>query len=272
MCFSAYGQYSAPQSQWNQSLAPSSFQTPPFAQSVIQHLAPYDVYPTPPPPGITTSSSSLAHALGIPAPPQERKIYHPQESTAFFNNFLSETTKKINPQRQGLNVNTTPPSSPAIAQSSPDPLAMGSSPYTPSTSVVTPQKRKKAHVVIESPLKRHQSRDSSLTPLTSQRTSTPSTATQLNTAPRKPRMEAYVELIPPPKSWLSNTPSLSQKTKGKQKAVYADDDDLGGYGSEDALTHPGRAMSANLSSAVRSSGKRTGDRDDRGMFMLLCCI
>ncbi|TDL22099.1 hypothetical protein BD410DRAFT_770589 [Rickenella mellea] len=268
----AYTNYHPTQSQWNTMPAPSSYQSPAFAQSLIGHSAPYNVYPTPPPPGMSTSSSSLANALGsptpmisrvpppprtpltlsnpvpAPVPPVEKKVYKPEESTAFFNNFLSETTHKINPQRQGLDV-ATPPSSPQVPQSSPDPLAM-SSPYTPSTPM-TPRKRK-VEVVIETPLKRHQTSESSLTPITSPRPT--SSTVKLNATPRKLSMQPFVELPSLPKSW--STPTASQKSLGKQR--QRDGDDLGGYGSEDWS-----ARRDAMYSGVRSSGKRTGDRDDR---------
>lgn len=62
-------------------------------------------YPTPPPPGISPSSSSLAHALGTPPShghsrpvslPQ--KMYQSQESRAFYEDFLDRKLKQMNQQ------------------------------------------------------------------------------------------------------------------------------------------------------------------------------
>ncbi|KAI9064653.1 hypothetical protein FKP32DRAFT_1625471 [Trametes sanguinea] len=79
-------------SQWPP--APSRHSTYPtnsFAQSVINHTSPSTSYPTPPPPSIISSSSSLAGALGPPPPRPPRQTYQPQDSPAFFNNFLAQT-------------------------------------------------------------------------------------------------------------------------------------------------------------------------------------
>ncbi|OSD02424.1 hypothetical protein PYCCODRAFT_1410918 [Trametes coccinea BRFM310] len=69
----------------------STYPTNSFAQSVINHTSPSTSYPTPPPPGIISSSSSLAGALGPPPPRPPRQTYQPQDSQAFFNNFLAQT-------------------------------------------------------------------------------------------------------------------------------------------------------------------------------------
>ena len=83
--------------------------------------------------------------------------------------------------------------------------------------------------------------------------------------PRK-KLQPFVELPPLPKiyqtptsqrseRWSSHTPS--QRSKGKSRAD--EDDDLGGFGSEDDV----------LPAIVKSSGRRaTGDRDDRGLLLL----
>ncbi|KAI0350346.1 hypothetical protein OH77DRAFT_1593607 [Trametes cingulata] len=88
---SVYPEYQAPP-QWPPSQSRhSAYQTNAFAQSVINHTSPSSSYPTPPPPGISSSSSSLAGALGPPPPKPARQAYQPQDSPAFFNNFLAQT-------------------------------------------------------------------------------------------------------------------------------------------------------------------------------------
>ncbi|CDO75304.1 hypothetical protein BN946_scf184654.g12 [Trametes cinnabarina] len=86
-----YPEYYAP-SQWPPAQTRhSTYSTNLFAQSVLNHTSPSASYPTPPPPGISSSSSSLAGALGPPPLRPPRQTYQPQESPAFFNNFLAQT-------------------------------------------------------------------------------------------------------------------------------------------------------------------------------------
>ncbi|RPD54662.1 hypothetical protein L226DRAFT_613702 [Lentinus tigrinus ALCF2SS1-7] len=157
--------YQAPP-QWppNQSRH-STYQSPPFAQSVIQHTSPAASYPTPPPPGISASSSSLAGALG-PPPPQRppRQTYQPKDSPAFFNNFLNQTPMQqprayTQPPRAPL----PPPPQPQQSRSqpiafadipmadlgSPDPL-VNSRPTPEKLMPLTPRKRK-VEQYLESP-------------------------------------------------------------------------------------------------------------------------
>lgn len=86
-----YANYHPP-SHW--SPAPprqSTYQAAPFAQSVVQHTSPSASYPTPPPPGMSASSSSLANALGAPSSKPAHQVYQPEDSPAFFNAFLGHT-------------------------------------------------------------------------------------------------------------------------------------------------------------------------------------
>ena len=73
----------------------TGYQPSEFAQSILQHTLssmPY-VYQTPPP-GIAHSSSSLANALQEqPRPP--RKVYEPETSAQFFNEFVANKTKDL---------------------------------------------------------------------------------------------------------------------------------------------------------------------------------
>ncbi len=156
--------YQAPP-QWppNQSRH-STYQSTPFAQSVIHHTSPSASYPTPPPPGISSSSSSLAGALGPPSPPKPpRQTYQPRESQAFFNTFLDQTPAPpprayIQPVRapSPLPPQTQQPRSqpiqfadiPFVDLGSPDPLVAQSPPDLKQT--LTPRKRK-VEQYLESP-------------------------------------------------------------------------------------------------------------------------
>jgi cohesin loading factor subunit SCC2 len=147
---------------------------------------------------------------------------------------------------------------------SPDPLALA-----PSSSTVTPRKRKSGFHAESPSLKRVQSTlmfrtpYKSLTPSSSQ-TSTTATATSKSSK----KLEPYIEVPPLPKSWFTpsrsasqkSVTSLSRKMQGKMK-VDDTPDDLGGYGSVDDDDSPRRYWN----SGVKSSARRTGDRDDRGM-------
>ncbi|KII90510.1 hypothetical protein PLICRDRAFT_697054 [Plicaturopsis crispa FD-325 SS-3] len=262
-----YTHYS-PNPHWPQSHGSPGYQTSAFAQSVLQRTAPATAYPTPPPPSMTTSSSSLAFALGNPEPRPSPKVYQPEQSNAFFNDFLSQKTQEMNsrmtnnfPQRPA----TPPPSVPPPPQESPDPLDFVSTATAPA---VTPRKRKSAAQLQTPSLKRVQSSYAITTsPLTPQgsATATPTSSKSKTT----PRMRAYVEVPALPKAWLTpssqkrGASSMSAKLKGKMKE---EDDDLGGYGSEDELDLGYRQDS------VKSSARRTGDRDERAPLEKLTAL
>lgn len=301
---------------WNQPAHTSSFQPSHFAQSVFQRTAPSTAYPTPPPPIINHASSSLAGALGpnpvwsqptrAQAPPavaqpqhQISKVYQPQESPAFYEEFLERKTRQMMPTRQApqpaapvqvvqpLARTMTPPQPKfePMAASSPDPLSMCLDPK-PSTvtaaAPMTPQKRKPV-VVMESPsIKRiqalkasasdstiqqppplppqvatpRQSRAVPLTPSsgTSDVFKTPATVTPTN---KRVVHKAYVAV--PRSPWV--TPSSSRKPS-QQSGKPGETPDLGGYGSEeDGPVSPTKRFTTD---SVKSSARRTGDRDDRG--------
>ncbi|RDX49866.1 hypothetical protein OH76DRAFT_1556053 [Lentinus brumalis] len=167
--------YQAPP-QWppNQSRH-STYQSTPFAQSVIHHTAPSTSYPTPPPPGISSSSSSLAGALGPVASQKPlRQTYQPKESPAFFNNFLDQTPVQqpraytqppraplLPPPPQAPQMRTQPiafADLPMADLGSPDPLADSrSSPekFLP----LTPRKRKVEQYMESPTIKRIQMAD-----------------------------------------------------------------------------------------------------------------
>src|ERR1700730_8994672 len=97
-------------------------------------------YPTPPPPGIHSSSSSLAFALDERAIPQRRQ-YSQQEPTTFFNNILDKSSGELEPAQAAKYTTPLTPSrrdrSFSIPRySSPDPLEL------PPSESITPLKRK----------------------------------------------------------------------------------------------------------------------------------
>lgn len=289
-------QYPQP-AEWTPSVPNSSFQTRPFAYSVFQRTAPSTAYPTPPPPGISASSSSLAFALGGPPsqpkhPPLPTKVYQPQDSHAFYEDFLEQKTRQMNPPGPSslvysgnLRTVTPPPKAKAtLPEESPDPLAIQS--HTAGFAV-TPKKRK--HVVdVESPsVKRMHSMKSftphsgsqstlpqtpqSKVPLTPSSTMSSTSQMSVNTTPTAKRLVnlAYVSI--PPSPWLT-PPSrkgsmIIDSRVGKNKLQDASDD-LGGYGSEDDVPLS-LTKGRNVNDSVKSSSaRRTGDRDERGRYLL----
>ena len=268
---------------------PSSFQTRPFAQSIFQRTAPSTAYPTPP--GFNASSSSLAFALGGPAsqpkPPSPPKVHQPQESHAFFEDFLEQKTRQMNPPRSSplvrsdtLRALTPPPKAKAILpEESPDPLAIQSH---SAVFAVTPKKRKPV-MDMESPsikrvnsmksLTSHSGSQSSLpktpqskTPLTPSSTMSSVSQRSVNATPTGKRMVNLAYVSVPPSPWLTPCKrSMSIDPRTDKSEVQDTPDDLGGYGSEDdSPLSPTKGRRVNDS--VKSSARRTGDRDERGRY------
>ena len=287
-------QYPEP-TNWVPSVPNSSFQTRPFAQSVFQRTAPSSAYPTPPPPGISASSSSLAFALGGPPsqpkhPPPSSKVYKPQDSHAFYEGFLEQKTRQIIPPQPSSLVHSdilrpaTPPPKPKtiLPEESPDPLAIQSH---NAGFAVTPKKRKPV-VEMESPsIKRMQSVKSfpsqsgskstlprtpqSKAPLTPSSSMSLASQVSVNTTPTVKRIVnlAYVSIPSSPWSTPSSRKgSVTIDSKTGKRKVRDTPDDLGGYGSEDDVPlSPTKGRSVNDS--VKSSARRTGDRDERGWYL-----
>ncbi|KAL5519986.1 hypothetical protein ACEPAG_1646 [Sanghuangporus baumii] len=242
--------------------ADSSYQLAPFAQSVIQHEAPYNAYPTPPPASISfsSSSSSLANALGSPTPrkiePSLQKPSGPKtninDSACFFDKFLNETLKELPNERRpetilphfSSSTQERRPSTPVSKRTG----SVTESPLSWDTQHSPPKKRKFVEVVIETP-----SKQSSANKNKSRSSTLPASDTSLSqrdqkpmTPSRAPRMQAYVE--------VTSSKSLATPMRSHASA-YASSPDLGGYGAEEGNHYQKQG--------VRSSGKRTGERDDR---------
>ncbi|KAF8507524.1 hypothetical protein BU17DRAFT_57352 [Hysterangium stoloniferum] len=251
----------------NSSWGSSSYGANPFATSVMQRTIPF----------MAASSSSLALALGDPSkphpPPRQPPPLpppplpplqppppppaQPQESVQFFNDFLEETSREASLQESVLNAPPTPPqfasdlktpvkikhtvSTPDVV-SSLDPLTL------PIGSSVTPRKRKPEELASPT-LKRVHSfavpRDRS---------------ESVSTTPIKPsrRLSVFVDIPPAPNGWA--TPSTSGRSISKSMHSTRSPD-LGGYSPppESDWEEEGRGHRG----GSKSTGKRTGDRDER---------
>ncbi|KAF7297577.1 Sister chromatid cohesion protein [Mycena kentingensis (nom. inval.)] len=259
----------APPPQWTLTNGHlSSYRSNPFSQAIMQRTNPATAYPTPPPP--STSSSSLAGALG-PPPAQTTGAYHPQQSPAFFEQFMAENSGDVPrpapqqhrspPQRPTSQFatfprmatsplkaqatvlvdpprGTTPPprsrQQTALVQESPDPLTI-----LPS---VTPRLKRKSESELVSPhIKRLNSPHTSVppTPTTSSR-SRPSTTTTPSTPSRRITM-SHVEITP----WKTPKSALKFSLRPPPESP----NEFGGYGEES----PSKLISP----------RRTGERDER---------
>ncbi|KAF4581480.1 Sister chromatid cohesion protein 2 [Pleurotus pulmonarius] len=211
----------------------------PFAQSVFQHVAPPNAYPTPPPPGFSTSSSSLAYALGAPLSQssQNQANHHPQQSAQFFNHFLEDKSREMHVTHPQQSIKQHPQ---AVPPASPDPLSI---------KAVTPRKRKLEPVVeiITPPAYKRMLAGKPQLPLTPH-TSSPSIPPTPATAPKTPKRQLTMECV--------EIPIVPWATPAKKRRSE-EDAEFGGYGSVDEVStrHP--------ADHVVSSSKRTGDRDDR---------
>ncbi|TFK52693.1 hypothetical protein OE88DRAFT_1628274 [Heliocybe sulcata] len=179
----------------------------------------------------------------------------------------------------------------ALEQSSPDPLSLASTSSVPHRTQVTPLKRKSRDELNPAATKKLLSSDSFGSPLTepsqnSTYSSPPKPSrpqpfvlvptlsgvnTPKSTVPKvsalkaqgsKAMLQAYVELPPLPKAWATPSSKRGLSTPGSRMDV--DDDDLGGFGPvEDSPTKGRGGHSWSTSSPVKSSPRKTGDRDDR---------
>ncbi|KAI6129687.1 hypothetical protein EDD16DRAFT_1689919 [Pisolithus croceorrhizus] len=227
-----------PPTQWSRNAPSSSFQAPALANSLFQRFNPTSVYPTPPPPGIRASSSSLAFALGNPNKKVSERVYRPEESGPFVKDFLNRSAQLIESK----------PVPPAPAVLSKDTLSIDPRSHPPNLPLLplaeastTPRKRKSPEDVSTPSPKRIQTYSSErLTPSAKTVSTTPSKESK---TPR--HVLAYVN-VPPP-SW--KTPSGKQSRSGEHAGSdYSEDDDEHRH---------------NVQASVKSSARRTGDRDER---------
>ena len=121
--------------------------------------------------------------------------------------------------------------------------------------LTTPKKRRTVEVLIETPSKRFHADD-----LDSLIQKTPKTDSEQPLSPAK--RQVYVEISTPSK--LLGVPRTPNR---RAEAFLPSSSDLRGYGSEEEIEYTHR-RDAHMT-GIRSSGKRTGDRDDRGCFQIL---
>ncbi|KAJ3559315.1 hypothetical protein NM688_g422 [Phlebia brevispora] len=250
--------YASNFSQWENQPSTSSYQSNAFAQSVFQQVTPSASYPTPPPPGIKSSSSSLAFALGDPAPRAAPRVYSPAESSRFFDDFLAKQANDLNASTsRSVQQDTTPRRRSKQKEDSPDPLAF--TPATPQTS-----RKRKAVQSLESPtLKRTHSGSSVVPPQQNKNVRSPSAPRDIkDTVTPRRKLMPFVELPPIPKIYQTPASQKSDRLssytpseRGKGKKREYDDDDLGGFGSEED-----ELPTRHVTSSVR---RATGDRDAR---------
>ncbi|KAG0704778.1 hypothetical protein DFH29DRAFT_981273 [Suillus ampliporus] len=237
-------------SPWLQSQPQSTYHSLPFAHSLIQRMNPPAAYPTPPPPGIRSTSSSLAFALGHPltypnqSKPSNEHVHKCKEPVPAFNDFIAQKNRDIEMKPAEHDVkgeepprSTQPPSQVASRENS-----------------VTPQKRKYAGEDKGSPLKRVHT--VSLEPqeeLNMQFRSLQTTPSSSRVTPRQ--VMAYVEVPPLPSVW--RTPSKKQSLPPSM-STPPDNLDASGSDEEDDARYK-----LDIHASVKMSARRTGDRDER---------
>ncbi|CCM06130.1 uncharacterized protein FIBRA_08379 [Fibroporia radiculosa] len=277
--------YYQPSTLWPQSYTSSSaYQTTPFAQSVFQYSSPSTSYPTPPPASISTSFSSLAHALGDPIPKPAKTAHRPNESKKFFDDFLARSSTEMSSSNVTVNPQSTPhrPQAPTKVEESPDPLALPSLSPQRSVRITQTSRKRKVAVALESPtLKRRQVVNGSSSQLFQSQSSKAGRSTlgsspaksQGSPTPKK-KLEPFIDVPPLPQLYHtptsrrhshleSHTPLTNGISRNKGKGRAVEDEDLGGFGTEEDEGPP-MSQSSGLGRSVKSSGRRaTGERDDR---------
>jgi hypothetical protein len=167
-------------------------------------------------------------------------------------------------------------SQPAPSTDSPDPLALDSSTTAYAPLSVSPLKRK-PDILMSPSAKRVHSLPSLTTP-SKPSGSSPDVFTVPKAPPPRMKLQPYVEIPVRAKSSSSVTAMVtpqknrisSKMEKSSTRTLTDDDDDLGGFdtpSSDIGYRYKGGQMSTGGDSSYsvsKSSGKRTGDRDDRG--------
>lgn len=229
--------------QWNRNSASSSFQAPALANSLLQRLNPSAAYPTPPPPGIQASSSSLAFALGNPNKRPNERVYKPEESGPFFKDFLNRSAQLLE-NKSTPSTSFVPRKDAVKVESVPRPSNL--SLISVDETISTPRKRKSPEG-LSTPSKRIQTSAPQHTTPASRAVSTAPSQTSSKTTPRQ--VMAYVHV--PPASW---------KTPSKKRLR----DEVGV--SDESEEEESRYTQRGVLASVKSSARRTGDRDERGKF------
>jgi len=273
---------------------------------MFNHSHPASAYPTPPPP--PSSSSSLAGALGamepLPPPPppsqplhqpqqpQQKIHYPPEQSSQFFNNFVDQKARQLSAMQLPKSVPTTPHRPTVAATSeSPDPLALKTTSMTPRkrkpvVEITSPFVKRHKEMFPSTPQRPHMAASTSVTPSSSYSPSsavprTPTTvsssrSTSVSTTTSTGKRKAWtLDCIQVPSANYL-TPTSARKSASSpsilsSKKVRIDEspDELGGYGTEnDDMYFSSPSKGGDMYSPTKASGRRAGDRDDRGMYFL----
>ena len=223
-------------------------------------------YPTPPP-GIAHSSSSLANALQEqPRPP--RKVYEPETSAQFFNEFVVNKTKD-------LPIPT--PTIPAPASKPPIPTPPATIPPVPPSTVlprvqtpalvprvmepqaVTPKKRKYEDTESSIPKSQPSSQTSAKYPVFPRK--------DLSSLPRIPKKtQVYVDVPPRPSTWKSQAPQ-SQPPANRESSLATKGRSNDNYATAGSATQYRTSSATSAIDGRTSPAKRTGGRDDRGTLL-----
>lgn len=231
----------SPSSSWTLAPTSSSYNPPTIANSVFQRFNPTSAYPTPPPPGIRSSSSSLAYALGYPNQVKSQpRIYKPEESGPFFKDFLNRSVQLLDskPVQPAKTSQHSPSKADSLPPKQPPPPAI------PPPSV-TPRKRKSPEELVTPSQKRIHAANSANSPSTLRSTSeTPSQKSSKSSR----QVLAYV-----------NVPAPTWKTPSAKSCS-------GDLASGDESTDEnGTCIRDDIHVNIKSSARRAGDRDERGM-------
>ncbi|KAG8214779.1 hypothetical protein J3R82DRAFT_9915 [Butyriboletus roseoflavus] len=227
----------------------SSYNPPTLANSVLQRFNPTSAYPTPPPPGIRSSSSSLAFALGYPSQVKsQQRVYNPEESGPFFKDFLNRSaqlldSKPIQPASTPKPIQ--PASTPQHSPSKVDSLSSKPLPLAVSQPSVTPRKRKSPDELITPSQKRIHAANPTNSPSFWRSTSeTPSHKSSKSSR----QVLAYV-----------NVPAPTWKTPSTKSSKYSGDPASG----DESADEEGDYLRHDIRASVKSSARRIGDRDER---------
>jgi cohesin loading factor subunit SCC2 len=272
-------------SSWPSVQQPSTHPSLPFPRHIIQHVIhqPY-AYPTPP----RSSSSSLAFALG-PPPSSDQPTRHMHTSTqsqAFYEDYLNTKTSEMAIQTKTasslhpLHPSRAPANNLEISGRQ-DPLELLAPPSSSSRTfecrtlqpIQSPKKRKSESQMNSPSIKRvqiqlqPQQHDSlsftapctePTTPRTQRFIDADGTTPTSQLTPGRTYRLAYVQV--PPKPWLTPTSAKGKRTQQVEPRRSPDQEySTNEENDEDGLSSRVKDDMSN----VKSSSRRTGDRDDR---------
>ena len=249
----------------------TGYQPSQFAQSIFQHTLssmPH-AYPTNPP-GISHSSSSLANALQEQPRPQ-RRVYEPESSAQFFNEFVANKTKDLPIATPSIPTPTPKPPIPTPPATIPPVPSNNVLPRT-QTPTLTPRVTEPQAV---NPRKRKHEDTEPFTPKPQPPHKTPLThpaltRKDLSSLPRIPKKsQVYVEVPPRPNAWKSRAP-MSQPPATRESSATTDCRSDDGHATIGSTTQYRSSSMMSTPDGRTSPVKRTGGRDDRGILPKPC--